>query len=81
MIESNKFYPRSARRKTIEGRVRIVLTLGRDGRIEDLRLEGGHKLLRKAAKKAVERSLPLPDVPDALAFPLKIAFAMKYGLE
>ena len=78
-IEGYKEYPRIARRRRIEGRVNVSFQLLEGGRIAALNVVGGHKSLRKAARAAVEKALPLP-MPTANAG-VKLPMAVKYAME
>lgn len=79
-IESNKFYPAAARRRALEAMVKISFELQADGRITNLSVTGGHKILRSAAEEAVERSLPMPKPPPEVVTPLVVNFSMAYQL-
>jgi protein TonB len=48
-------YPAAALRNHIRGVVRFAVTIGKDGRIEGLRLISGHPLLRQAARQAARQ--------------------------
>jgi protein TonB len=80
-IEKNKFYPNIARRRNLQGMVQVRFRLGCGGEVETLEIEGKHRLLRKAAGKAVEASLPLPDIPAEIECPILVDYAMSYTLE
>ena len=80
-IDSHKFYPRSARRSGIEGEIQVVFYLLRDGSISDLQIKGGSKVLRKAAKQAVQQSLALPRPPESMRLQEQIRFGMVYRLD
>jgi protein TonB len=80
-IEKNKFYPTIARRRNLQGMVRVSFRLGCEGEVEALEIEGKHSLLRKAAGKAVEASLPLPKIPTEIKCPMRVNYAMAYTLE
>lgn len=82
-IEKHKWYPPAARRRGLEGNMRIRLFLSSDGSIRSIVVEGGHRLLRFATRRAVEEASPLPEpplsireTPDLLAF----RFSMRYHL-
>ncbi len=77
-VEKNKFYPRKARRRNIEGKVKVTLSLNADGSIVNLNLSDGHKILRKAADKAIQKSLPFDRPPATLISPKKISFEINY---
>ena len=80
-IEKNKFYPSIARRKNLQGTIRVSFRLGCDGRVDRLDVQGKHSLLRKAAGKAVEASIPLPEVPPEIDCPFQVDYAMAYSLK
>ena len=79
-IESFKFYPRSARKRSIEGNVKISFTLQDSGSYEQLRLDGERSVLVNAARVAIESAVPLPVPADNLKLSRKIEFTMQYAL-
>jgi protein TonB len=79
-IDSHKFYPRSARRRGMEGEIQVVFYLHRDGSISSLQIKGGSRVLRKAAKQAVQQSLALPPPPESMHLQEQIRFGMVYRL-
>lgn len=79
-IESHKHYPRAARQRRMEGQVTVKFTLLASGRICDISITNGPKLLRIASQAALQKALPLPRPPDTLDFPLAIQFDMEYRL-
>lgn len=80
-IEKNKFYPTIARRRNLQGMIQVRFRLGCQGEVESLEIEGKHSLLRKAAGKAIEASMPLPKIPAEIECPVLIDYAMAYKLE
>ena len=79
-INENKKYPLNARRRNIEGRVRVSFDVIKNGDITNLRLSEAQALLKKASLKAIKKSLPLPEIPDKLEAPVHISFYMSYRL-
>jgi len=79
-IEGYKFYPRSARRRGIEGSIKISFRLLEDGSILDLNASGGPSILRRAAKNSVTDALPLPKCPPNISCPMQISYAMQFKL-
>lgn len=79
-IESFKFYPRAARRRSLEGNVKISFMLRDDGYCEQPTFDGRHSALAKAARQALESAMPLPVPPEDIEVPRKIEFAMVYSL-
>lgn len=79
-IERHKRYPRVARRRGLEGRVEVSFLLTRGGSVKDLRTDGAHALLGRAAEAAIRESLPLPVPPAGMELPLAIDFGMVFSL-
>lgn len=79
-IEAHKEYPRAARRRRIEGDVRVSFSLQADGSLAGLQTEDGHHLLSGAARQAVERAAPMPKPPENLVVPWQVAFTMRFSL-
>jgi len=80
-IDSHKFYPRSARRRGTEGEIQVTFYLLKDGSISDLQVTGGSRVLRKAAKQAIQQSLSLPPPPASMRLQKQIRFGMVYRLD
>ena len=80
-IDNHKFYPRIARRRGVEGEIKVAFYLRKDGSISNLQVTGGSKVLRKAAKQAVQQSLSLPPPPDSIPLQEQIRFGMVYRLD
>jgi protein TonB len=80
-IDSHKFYPRNARRRGTEGEVQVSFHLRKDGNISNLQVTGGSRVLRDAAKQAVQRALSLPLPPESMPLQEQIRFGMVYRLE
>lgn len=79
-IEAHKEYPRAARRRRIEGDVRVAFSLLEGGRIARLSTDGGHRLLGEAARQAVVQAAPMPVPPESLTLPWQVAFTMRFTL-
>jgi len=80
-IENRKYYPRSARRRGIEGSVLVSFELLADGSIKLLHVTGAQSVLQKATRQAVQSSIPLPLPPSELNVPKKIEFSIQYLLQ
>ena len=65
----------------MEGEIQVAFYLLRDGSISGLQIKGGSKLLRKAAKQAVQQSLSLPPPPESMRLQEQIRFGMVYRLD
>jgi protein TonB len=80
-IDRHKYYPRKARRRGMEGEIKIVFHLHKDGSISELQVSGGSKVLRRAAKQAVQKALSLPSPPESMQLQEQIRFGMVYRLD
>jgi len=80
-IDSHKFYPRSARRRGVTGEVQVSFYLLRDGAVRDLRITGGSKLLRQAARQAIQNALSMPAPAEKIDLQEPIRLGMVYRLE
>jgi len=80
-IDSHKFYPRKARQRGMEGKINIAFYLHADGSISDLQVSGGSRLLRTAARQAVQQALSLPRPPESFHLQEQIRFGMVYRLD
>jgi len=67
-IEGNKKYPVVARKRQVEGRVKVRFVIESDGTVSDLVLSEGsrHAMLDEAALEAVRASAPFPPPPRRL---------------
>lgn len=79
-IESFKYYPRAARKRSLEGDVKVSFVLLDDGSYKQLSLDGRHSALVKAARVAIESATPLPVPPKDITIPGQIEFTMSYSL-
>lgn len=80
-IEEHKFYPSVARRRNLQGTIQVRFRLGCRGEVQALEISGEHSLLRKAAGKAIEAAIPLPQIPAEIQCPMRVDYAMAYTLE
>ena len=64
----------------MEETVDVSFVLLDKGGIDDLRVEGQHKLLRNAAREAMEKARPLPAPPPDISCPLRVSFRMRFAL-
>ncbi len=80
-IGAHKHYPRIARKRHIEGKIKVSFTLLADGSIKNLLINGKRSVLKKATKEAIANALPMPHPPAQLSMPMKIQFYMNYFLK
>lgn len=82
-LDRHKFYPRSARRRHVEGKVEVSFDLLTNGQIINLHTLSGHPVLQKAAMDSIYSALPMPARPEALLAlnTMKIEYSMQYDLK
>ena len=80
-IEGYKFYPRVARRRGIEGEIKVSFTLLANGKLQDLQVDGDQSVLLSAAQQAMEDAVPLPLPPASMTLPRRIDISIVYSLK
>jgi len=67
-IERAKIYPRSARKRGIEGTATVKFRINPKGNVEEINVvePSGHSILDKAAVKTIKRAAPFPAVDSVL---------------
>lgn len=79
-IDKNKLYPESARRRGLQGKVRVCFMLMADGTICELRTECADKALCRAAEDTVTKAAPFQPPPASMTCPKEVAFYMEFSL-
>jgi protein TonB len=79
-IESFKYYPRAARKRYLQGDVKVSFMLLDDGYYRQLKLDGKHSVLVKATRSAMEMAVPFPLPPEGIKLPARFEFTMSYSL-
>lgn len=79
-IEAHKFYPASARRRQLEGQVRVAFTIDAAGGVSDLTVSEGHPQLAEAARQTVLGARPLPLPAAGVKLPFSLTYNMDFRL-
>lgn len=81
-IAQNKIYPVIARRQKQEGCVKLLLTIGKDGKVAEVLIleKSNFPLLDNACLKTINRSSPFPPLPEGESF-FKTELFMDYKLD
>ena len=65
-IRASVQYPNQAKKRNLQGRVTIAVTINADGEISGLKItqSSGHRILDRSVLKAVKESAPFSNPPD-----------------
>ncbi len=77
-INKNKIYPRMAKKRGIQGSVKVSFTITTSGRVTNIRVNGS-KAFTKATKKAIERSFPIDT--KGVSLPITLNLTLNYRLK
>jgi protein TonB len=80
-IDKNKIYPNSARRRAIEGEVKMSFTLQADGSVRDIQILLGKSIFEDSAKEAITKSFPLHGEKELFSFPKEFQITLVYTLK
>ncbi len=80
-IESNKFYPRLARKRNMQEIIDVSFDLLESGDVKNMVIKGRYKILRHAARTAVLNARPFVTFPASVNFPFNIKYSMAFKLE
>ncbi|WP_457606055.1 energy transducer TonB [Nitratifractor sp.] len=78
-IARNKSYPRVARRRRMEGTVRVSFTVTRSGGVSGI-LVSGPKIFATSARSAVRRAFPVDPSGYRGALPKRISVTLRYRI-
>ena len=73
-------YPATARAARVQGSVRFMATIGKDGRVSNLQLVSGHALLVQAAKDAVRQWVYQPTMLNGEPVSVVTQIEVNFGL-
>lgn len=79
-IDSNKEYPNSARRRGIEGSIKVKFQITKEGNVKDISILSGKKIFHKAVLNAINNSFPIKIPKELNSFPLYINLELKFNL-
>ncbi len=78
-IDRAKTYPRIAKKRGIEGEVRLFFTVTANGELRNLRIEGP-RVFHTSARRAVEAAFPVDTSGMNISFPLEIRLKLRYQI-
>lgn len=79
-INKNKTYPKSARRRGIEGNVEISFEICSNGNVDNITVISGKETFKKSAIEAIAKSFPIEVEKTLFDFPHKFTVTLAYNL-
>lgn len=80
-INSNKSYPNSARRRSIEGSVEVEFTVLADGNVKNIEIISGQNIFAESTIEAIKNSFPVKIDDGLFVFPKKFKVDILYILK
>lgn len=80
-INSHKIYPKSARRRAIQGDVKMAFNVFANGNVENIRLVSGKKIFKTSAYNAIDKSFPIDIDTTLFHFPKEFTITIAYILK
>lgn len=78
-INRNKSYPRIARRRGMQGAVKVHFTILRNGNVGSIRVSGP-KVFHASAKSAVRKAFPISTKHAPMSLPATVNLTLRYQL-
>ncbi len=79
-INSNKFYPKAAQRRGIEGNVKVTFRILNNGCVEAIQIVSGKSVFSKAVTEAIQKSFPLKVPKELSDFPMVVNLQLNFSL-
>lgn len=80
LINKNKYYPKRAIQRGIEGIVEIRFTISKSGELISFEILQGKRIFKKSIQTAVEKSFPLKPPADVLSRNTQLSLKVAYNL-
>lgn len=78
-IDRSKTYPRAAKRRGMQGSVKVKFTILANGQVSNIRLSGS-KLFHSSARNAVQKAFPINVKNAPLSLPQTVNVTLRYQL-
>ena len=79
-VNNHKIYPNKARRRGIQGSVKVKFTISKDGFLKNINILSGKKVFYNSVKKAITESFPLIPPKDIFDQDFSLELIMIYRL-
>ncbi|MBU1217535.1 energy transducer TonB [bacterium] len=80
LINQNKFYPNSARRRGVQGNVEVKFCILENGNVENIELISGQTIFKNSVQEAIEKSFPVKVDKTLFSFPKEFKITLAYVL-
>jgi len=80
LINNNKYYPRMAIKRGIEGIVKIEFTISKTGELLSFKIIEGKSIFKKSIQNAVKKSFPLKPPKGVLSKDTTLSLKIAYNL-
>ncbi len=78
-INRHKRYPRIAKKRRLEGRVKVTFTIARSGKLTHIKLSGS-KLFYRSARQALQSISPINTTNLPVTLPQQLSFTLRYTI-
>lgn len=79
-INANKFYPKVAQRRGIEGNVKVSFYILHNGQLGDITIISGKKVFNEAVTNAIKNSFPIKVPKELINFPMNVNLQLNFSL-
>lgn len=81
LIDANKIYPKSARRRGAQGEVEMQFLLLADGSVSSIKMLSGKSIFERSAMEAIEKSFPVSVEKELFNYPKEFTVTLVYLLK
>jgi len=79
-INSNKTYPKTARRRNVQGEVKVKFSILANGNVEEIKVIKGHSIFKRSVHEAIQNSFPISVKKTLFTFPKEFQLTLNYIL-
>jgi protein TonB len=80
LINQNKSYPNSARRRGVQGNVEVKFSILENGNVDNIELVSGQSIFKNSAQEAIKKSFPIKVDKTLFSFPKEFKITLAYVL-
>jgi len=79
-INKNKFYPKTAMRRHIQGDIKVKFIVQEDGNVRDIMFLSGKRIFKKAITRSINDSFPIKVDSKLFNFPKEFTITIRFQL-